>query len=130
MEPIWVSHAMIRAIHAETIARFGGTAGMRDLTLQENGSGQSRKLLAHSEYRSIPRLAAGYCSGTVRNHPFVDGNKRAGILTAAMFLDLNGYDFDPNEAEPYTVIMALAAGETDDETLAVWIAENAAPREA
>ena len=130
MEPIWVSHAMIRAIHAETIARFGGTAGMRDLTLQENGSGRSRKLFAHSEYRSIPRLAAGYCSGIVRNHPFVDGNKRAGILTAAMFLDLNGYDFDPNEAEAYTVIMALAAGEIDDETLAVWIAENAAPKDA
>ena len=130
MEPTWVSFAMVRAAHAESIARFGGTAELRDLGLLESALDRPRNLFAYQENPSVPELAAAYCSGIVRNHPFVDGNKRAGILAAVMFLDLNGYDFAPDEAEAYTVIIALAAGEIDEDALAGWIAENADPKDA
>ncbi len=130
MEPKWVSLAMVRAAHAESIARFGGTAELRDLGLLESALDRPRDLFANSENSSVPELAAAYCSGIVRNHPFVDGNKRAGILAAVMFLDLNGFDFAPDEVEAYTIIMALAAGEIDEDALADWIAQNAAPEDA
>ena len=130
MEPKWVTLAMVRAAHAESIARFGGTAELRDLGLLESALDRPRNLFAYSENPSVPELAAAYCSGIVRNHPFVDGNKRVGILAAVMFLDLNGLDFAPDEAEAYTIILALAAGDIDEDALAVWIGENAAPRNA
>ena len=70
-------------------------------------------------------LAAAYCAGIVRNHPFVDGNKRAGLLAAAAFLDRNGYRLVPDEAETVVVIIGLAAGEIDETQLARWFADNA-----
>ncbi|MCH8155922.1 MAG: type II toxin-antitoxin system death-on-curing family toxin [Proteobacteria bacterium] len=66
--------------------------------------------------------------GIVKNHPFVDGNKRAGALAAAAFLDLNGYDLQPAEPEVVTMIMGLAAGEIEEDTLARWISENSTPK--
>ena len=130
MEPTWVSLAMVRAAHAESIARFGGTAELHDLGLLESALDRPRNLFAYQENLSVAELPAAYCSGIVRNHPFVDGNKRAGILAAVMFLDLNGFDFAPDEVEAYTIIIALAAGEIDQDALAIWIAENAAPEDA
>ena len=130
MGPKWVSLAMVRAAHTESIAQFGGTAELRDLGLLESALDRPRNLFAYSDSPSVPELAAAYCSGIIRNHPFVDGNKRAGILAAVMFRDLNGLDFAPDEAEAYTIIMALAAGEIDENALAVWIAENAGPKGA
>jgi len=130
MEPTWVSLAMVRAAHAESIARFGGTAELRDLGLLESALDRPRNLFAYQENPSVAELPAAYCSGIVRNHPFVDGNKRAGILAAVMFLDLNGFDFTPDEVEAYTIIVALAADEIDQDALATWIAENAAPKDA
>ena len=130
MEPKWVTLAMVRAVHAESIARFGGTAELRDQGLLESALDRPRNLFAYSEDPSVTELAAAYCSGIVRNHPFVDGNKRAGILAAVMFLDLNGLDFAPDEAEAYTIILALAASDIDEDALALWIPENTAPRNA
>ena len=74
-------------------------------------------------------MAAAYCAGIVKNHPFLDGNKRAGDLAIRSFLLRNGYLFEPDEADEVVMIMALAAGETDEETLAGWISENSTPRE-
>lgn len=129
MEPRWLSLRMVQAAHAESVATHGGSAELRDLGLLESALDRPRNLHAYGEHPTIFELAAAYCGGIVRNHPFVDGNKRAGVLAAVMFLDLNGYAFRPNEAEAYTIVMALAAGEIDEETLAAWIAENATARE-
>lgn len=68
--------------------------------------------------------AAAYCWGIIKNHPFIDGNKRASLLAAAVFLDLNGYDFQPEETEIVHVIRGLAAGELGEADLAVWLSDN------
>lgn len=128
MKPVWLSLAMVRAAHAESVARYGGAAELRDLGLLESALDRPRNLYAHGDEPSVFELAAGDFAGIVRNHVFLDGNKRAGVLAAVMFLNLNGYTFAPNEAEAYTVVMALAAGEVDEKATAAWIAENAAPR--
>ena len=128
MKPVGLSLAMVRAAHAESVARYGGAAELRDLGLLESALDRPRNLYAHGDEPSVFELAAGDFAGIVRNHVFLDGNKRAGVLAAVMFLNLNGYTFAPNEAEAYTVVMALAAGEIDEKAAAAWIAENAAPR--
>jgi death on curing protein len=126
--PVWLTEDMIRAIHAESLASFGGASGLRDAGLLESALQRPRNLQAYGADASIYELAATYCSGLIRNHPFVDGNKRIGLLAAAVFLDVNGYDFRPDEAEVVHVIWSLAAGELDDAALSAWFEANATKR--
>ena len=128
-EPRWLHKDMVLALHAMSIAEFGGTAGIRDEGLLESALDRPRNLFAYGDDPSIFEMAAAYCSGIVKNHPFLDGNKRTGDLAIRAFLLRNGYLFEPEEAEEVVMIMALAAGGADEETLAGWIAENATPRE-
>ena len=124
MEPRWLTVEIVRALHAEGVARFGGSAELRDGGLLESGLERARNLYAYGDDPRHFDLAAAICTGILKNHPFVDGNKRAGALAAAAFLDLNGYDFHPPEVEVVTMIMGLAAGEVDEDMMARWISDN------
>ncbi len=130
MEPRWLALATVQAIHAEAVAAYGGSAEIRDMGLLESALDRPRNLLAYGDNPSLFDLAAAYCAGIVRSHPFVDGNKRAGLLAAVAFLDLNGYVFRPTEADAVLVTMALATGELDEAALAAWFAEYSEPRPA
>ena len=123
-EPRWLTMEMVRAIHEESLTLFGGAAGVRDEALLESAMAHPRSLFAYGDKPTIHHLAAAYCSGIVRNHPFIDGNKRAGLLAARAFLFLNGYDFDPDEAEEVNFIVELAAGTLDEGALAEWFKSN------
>ena len=123
-EPRWLTMEMVRAIHEESLTLFGGAAGVRDEALLESAMAHPRSLFAYGASPTIHHLAAAYCSGIVRNHPFIDGNKRAGLLAARAFLFLNGYDFDPDEAEEVNFIVELAAGTLDEGALAEWFKSN------
>ncbi len=127
-EPKWLTLEMVRAIHEESLAVFGGAPGVRDEALLESTLDKPRNLFAYGEAPTIHDLAAAYCSGIVGNHPFIDGNKRAGLLVARAFLFLNGYAFEPNEAEEVNVILDLAAGAMDVKTLAQWFKDNTTRR--
>lgn len=124
MEPKWLSASIVEAIHLEAIARFGGTDGIRDEGLLESALQRAKNLYFYGDEASVYAMAAAYCAGIVKNHPFLDGNKRTGLLAANVFLDLNDYAFQPNEAEAVNVIIALAAGEIDEAALAEWISDN------
>jgi death-on-curing protein len=76
------------------------------------------------ESADLAALAAAYAFGIARNHPFVDGNKRAAFLVVVTFLGLNGVDFLVGEAEAATIIRDLAAGLVAEEGLARWIRDN------
>lgn len=123
MEPSWLSVQIVLAIHSQTVAAFGGSDGVRDMGLLESALDRARNLFAYAADPSPFELAAAYCSGIVRNHPFIDGNKRTGLLAANAFLDLNGYSFRPDEADAVNFIVALAAGEIDETAIAQWFAE-------
>ena len=120
MTPRWLSVELVKVIHAQQANVFGGPHGIRDLGLLESALDRPRNLAAYGENVTLPELAAAYCAGIVRNHPFVDGNKRTGYIAAHTFIELNGYVFDPPEVDVVNVIMALAAGELDDTALAAW----------
>lgn len=120
MTPRWLTLHMVKAIHAQAVVDFGGAAGLRDENLLVSALERPRQLLHYGEEPFLFDLATALCAGIVRNHPFVDGNKRVGILAANAFLELNDYRFEPEEADIVTVMWALANGECDESVLARW----------
>ena len=76
------------------------------------------------EQAELPELAAAYAFGMSRNRPFIDGNKRTSLLALYTFLGVNGIDFIVPEAEAAAIILALAAGEVDEDGLTRWIRDN------
>jgi death-on-curing protein len=119
----WLSRRLVETLHAESLSRFGGTPGMRDGGLLESALARPRHLARYKE-PSIFQLTSAYCEGIVNNHPFADGNKRAGLLAARAFLFKNGYRLEPEEAEMVAVIRQVAAGDLGREDLTGWIEAN------
>ena len=122
-EPVWVSVELVIDIHAEQLALFGGPEGIRDPGLLESALARAPNKHAYGE-DDLAALAAAYAFGVARNHPFVDGNKRAAFAAMIVFLGLNGIDFLVPEPEATAAILALAAGEVEEEGLTRWIRDN------
>ncbi len=122
-EPIWLSDALMIDIHAEQLALFGGPAGLRDEGMLQSALGRPHNKFAYGE-TDLAALAAAYAFGIARNHPFVDGNKRAAFAAIIVFLGLNDIDFLAPEAEATAIILELAAGNIDEDGLTRWIRDN------
>ena len=126
-EPIWLTREIILAIQGELLARFGGLEGLRDEGLLDSALGRPPQLL-HYGKPSLFDLAATYAHGIVKNHPFLDGNKRAGFVAAYTFLGVNGFRLDSPEEEAVLQTLALAAGELDADGFAAWLERSCSPR--
>jgi death-on-curing protein len=126
-KPAWLPKKLVLAMHAETLQQFGGTAGLRDEGRLESALSRPQNRYTFAD-PSLFELAAAYCHGIVRNHPFVDGNKRTGLLAARAFLFRNGHRIDPGEADMVRIVERVAAGEVSEEELAQWIEQNTIPR--
>ena len=122
----WLSRRLVETLHAETLSRFGGTAGLREEGLLESALAAPKHLARYGD-PSVWELAAAYCEGLLQNHPFADGNKRVGLLAARAFLFKNGYRLEPKEAETVAVIRGAAAGEFGREELAEWLEVSSEP---
>jgi death on curing protein len=122
-EYIWLTADMIVDIHASQLAAFGGPGGIRDHGMLESAIARPRNQFAYGE-TDLCQLAASYAFGIAKNHPFVDGNKRAAFLAAATFLRLNGVRFAPKQMEAAAAILGTAAGEISEDGLARWIRDN------
>jgi len=122
-EPLWLDTDIVLDVHAEQLAIFGGADGVRDLGMLESALGRPLNKYSYGE-RDFAVVAAVYCYGIARNHAFVDGNKRAAFASLIVFLGLNGIDFDVPPATATAMIIALAAGEVSEESLARWIRDN------
>ena len=119
-EPRWVSAAVVLAVQEELLARFGGISGLRDEGLLDSALNRPQQLF-HYGKPSLFELAAEYVFGIVKNHPFLDGNKRAGFIAAYVFLGANGQDLEAPEDEAVLNTLALAAGEIGVEEYAAWL---------
>lgn len=117
----WLTREMVEAFHRESLARFGGADGLRDEGLLLSALARPENLHAYEPESDLFRLAATYCAGIVKNHPFVDGNKRTGMLAASVFLQLNGVELKYDEVRIVTMVIGLAAGEFDEGDFAVWL---------
>jgi death-on-curing protein len=122
-EPEWLDTTIVLDVHAEQLALFGGAEGVRDIGLLESALARPLNKLAYGE-TDLAALAAAYAFGIARNHPFVDGNKRAAFASIIVFLGLNEIDFDVPPEEATAIILGLAAGEIGEDSLARWIRDN------
>lgn len=122
-EPRWLDTNIVLDVHAEQLALFGGADGVRDLGLLESALARPVNKFSYGE-TDLAALAAAYAFGLAKNHPFIDGNKRAAFASIIVFLGLNGFDFDVPSEQATVIIMALAAGEVSEESLARWIRDN------
>lgn len=122
----WLRREALTAIHAEQLAEHGGSAGVRDQGLLDSALARPENLAADGE-PDIFDLAAAYAFGIVKNHPFIDGNKRAGFMAGATFLALNGVDLVASEMEAVMKVLALASSELSDEGFAAWLRTNSRP---
>jgi death-on-curing protein len=122
-EPQWLDTSIVLDVHAEQLALFGGADGVRDLGLLESALGRPLNKFAYGE-SGLAALAAAYAFGIARNHPFVDGNKRAAFASIIVFLGLNGIDFDVPPEAATAMILGMAAGEIGEDGLARWVADN------
>lgn len=126
-EPKWLTKRMVLAIHDEAVAMFGGTAGIRDDGLLESAMNRPQNRFAYEGEATLFDLAASLCHGICKNHPFLDGNKRTGLLSAPAFLFLNGLAFEPREVDEVENMVAVATGTLDEAGLAGWLREFSAP---
>ena len=108
-DPVWVSQAVVLALHERLIAEFGGEYGLRDIGLLESALARPLHLQTHAR-PTLRELAASYAYGLVMNHPFVDGDKRIGFTTAVLFLEINGCAFTAGQVDAVIQTLALAAG--------------------
>jgi death on curing protein len=119
-EPQWVLRETVLGLQERLLAEFGGLAGIRDAGLLDSALARHQQLFAYAK-PSLFDLAAAYTFGLVRNHPFLDGNKRIGFTVAVLFLELNGKCFTAPEAEATLKTLALAARESDEAAYAAWL---------
>ena len=125
-EPRWLTRPIVDAMHARSLADHGGAAGLRDEGLLEGALAKPRNLAAYGE-PSVFALAAAYLIGIGRAHAFVDGNKRTAFLSAYVFLGLNGWELDVDEAEAAAVTIDAATGELSERDLARWLEAGCGP---
>jgi death-on-curing protein len=121
---LWLDHAVLMAVHDELLAEHGGISGIRDEGMFLSALSRAQNLAAYGE-PDFAELAAAYGVGIVKNHPFLDGNKRTAFVAVELFLMLNGYSFKATDADCIFAMLAVAAGEDDEANFARWIRRNA-----
>ena len=127
--PVWMLRETVLALHEQLLAEFGGAEGLRDAGLLESALARPGNKFAYKTPSAFD-LAAAYAFGLVRNHPFVDGNKRIGFAVAIVFLEMNGYRFTATEADATVKTLALAAGAMTEAAYAAWIKAHARQQRA
>ncbi len=127
-EPAWVDERDALALHDRLLALEGGAPGLRDRGLLQSALARPQQLLAYGDKPDTIHMAAAYVAGIVRDHPFVDGNKRTGFVVGVLFLELNGYRFTASEEDAAQAVLDLAAGALEESALAAWMRANAKRR--
>lgn len=125
-QPQWLAKADIIELHDYVLARTGGSPGLRDDGLLESALARPFNRWSYEAVEDIRELAAAYAIGLAKNHPFVDGNKRAAFLGMGLFLELNGWRLTASDDDATATFYAVAASQIDEPTLAAWIRDNSA----
>ncbi|MDN5936734.1 MAG: type II toxin-antitoxin system death-on-curing family toxin [Nitrosospira sp.] len=123
-EPFWIEEYDVLTLHDRLLALHGGAAGLRDGALLKSALARPRQLYAYADKSDVVDMAATYATGIVRNHPFIDGNKRTGFVAGILFLELNGHRFTAREEEAAQAVLRLAEGTLDETGYAAFLRAN------
>jgi death-on-curing protein len=126
-EPVWIEDLEVRVLHERLLALHGGRAGVRDEGLLISALARPRQLAVYEGGTDVVTLAGAYSVGIIKNHPFVDGNKRVGFVVGVLFLELNGYRFEATEEDAAAAVLAVAAGAIDEAAYTAFLRANAVP---
>lgn len=129
-EPGWILEGDARAIHARLLSLDGGAHGLRDAGLLSSASARPRHHFAYGDETDVVRLAAHHTEAIVRNHPFVDGNKRVGFVIGVLFLELHGYVFTAPQPLATHAVLDLAAGRSGLEGYVRFLRDHTRPAPA
>jgi death-on-curing protein len=121
---VWVDERDALALHDRLLALHGGASGLRDDGLLKSALARAQQIFAYAESADIIDMATAYTAGIVRNHPFVDGNKRTGFVVGILFLELNGYRFGASEEDAAQAVLGLAAGNLDEAGYSAFLRAN------
>jgi death-on-curing protein len=122
--PVWIDEREALALHDRLLALDGGLAGVRDAALLKSALARPQQLHAYGHSPDTVDLASAYTASIIRNHPFIDGNKRTGFILGALFLEMNGYRLTASEEDATQAVLALAAGTIDESAFAAWLRAN------
>ena len=123
----WITKSALLILHDESLALHGGGAGIRDEGLLDSALARPLNVVGYASLESPPdvaTLAASYTIGLAKNHPFVDGNKRAALLATGLVLYLNGYRLIVSQAEATLTMLAVASSDITEDEFAAWLRQN------
>jgi death on curing protein len=129
-EPIWLDERDALIFHDRLLALHGGAPGVRDEGLLKSALDRPRQHAAYGDAPDIVQLAALCTAGVIKNHPFLDGNKRTSFVLGVLFLELHGHAFTASQADAANAVIALASGQMDEQAFAAFLKANASPRRA
>ncbi|HYR18735.1 MAG TPA: type II toxin-antitoxin system death-on-curing family toxin [Myxococcales bacterium] len=125
MKAAFVSLDEVLALHADQISRYGGEAGLRDLALLKSALAMPQARFGGQWlHPTLHEMAAAYLFHIIRNHPFIDGNKRAGLVCAIAFLGLNDLELIADPDDLVQLVLGVAEGRTDKSQVAVFLKAN------
>jgi death-on-curing protein len=127
-EPRWITKQALLLLHGMSLTAFGGSAGIQDEALLDAALARARNLFLYEPSADLAELAACYGFVIAKNHPFVDGNKRAALLAVGVFLAINNYELTASQPEAIQAILGLASGGLSEKELAAWIRLNSERR--
>lgn len=120
-----LSKRQVLLLHEQLLAQTGGLQGIRDESLLESALEAPFQGFGDTDaYPSLQQKAARLGYGLIKNHPFVDGNKRIGTHVMLVFLALNGVELTYSQKELSDIILAVAAGEKEYEELLAWLLKH------
>ena len=122
-EPVWLQKSVIDAVHDMLLTEHGGPSGLRDSGLLESALARPVNQYSYGE-NDLHALAASYAFGVVKNHPFMDGNKRTAFMAAYVFLRRNGLQLTADEVSATEAVLSLASSEMTEAEFCKWLSEN------
>ena len=123
-QPVWIDERDVFALHDRLLALHGGAAGLRDAGLLKSALARPQQHFAYAKSPDMIDMATVYTAGIVRNHPFIDGNKRTGFVVGILFLELNGYRFTASEEDAARAVLELAGGTLEEADYGSFLRDN------
>ena len=123
----WINRRALLYLHSASLTTHGGASGIRDEGLLDSALARPLNRFLYAPESDLAELAASYGFGLAKNHPFIDGNKRAAFHAVGLFLSINGYELVAGQVDAIQTVLSLAAGELSEEEFATWIRKNSRP---
>ena len=130
-DPSFLTLDEVVGIHADQIRRYGGRPGIRDLSLLQSALGTPETTFGGDYlHTTVFEMAAAYLYHIARNHPFMDGNKRTGLMVSLVFLGLNGLGIQADSDELVELVAGVASGDVGKSSVAVYFEQHATHRDS